>query len=120
MKLLWGGVAETTLPHNFTSLPGSAHAERHPMALPIVRISRGRFDAHRYEDIRKRLADARLTLIPAIQALPGMLHYYVGIDAETSTMVNISIWNCLEHAQQMSTLGPMLALVSGSAPDSST
>ena len=80
------------------------------MALPVVCISRGRFDSGRYEDIRKRLADARLTLIPAIQALPGMLHYYVGIDAVTSTMVNVSVWNSLEHAQQMSTLAPMLAL----------
>jgi hypothetical protein len=82
------------------------------MALPIVRVSRGRFDWSRYEEISQRLADARLTLFPAIQRLPGLLHYYVGIDAVTSTMVNVSIWDSLEHAQQMSTLAPMLALAS--------
>lgn len=36
----------------------------------------------------------------------------VGIDAVTSTMVNVSVWHSLEHAQQMSTLAPMLALAS--------
>lgn len=80
------------------------------MTLPIVRVSRGRFDPGRYGEIKKELAASSLSLVPAIQALPGMLHYYVGIDAVTSTMVNVSVWDSLEHAQQMSTLAPMLAL----------
>src|SRR5436190_10081953 len=80
------------------------------MALPIVRVSRGRFDPGRYEEIKQELTASSESLVPAIQALPGMLHYYVGIDAVTSTMVNVSIWDSLEHAQQMSTLAPMLAL----------
>jgi quinol monooxygenase YgiN len=76
----------------------------------IVRISRGSFEASRYADIEKRLRDSGQSLIPAIQKLPGMIKYYVGIDRESSTMVNVSIWENLEAAQQMASLKEMLAL----------
>ena len=76
----------------------------------VVRISRGSFEASRYADIERRLRDSSQSLIPAIRKLPGMINYYVGIDRESSTMVNVSIWENLEAAQQMGSLKEMLAL----------
>jgi quinol monooxygenase YgiN len=76
----------------------------------IVRISRGRFDPAKADGVAATLTSTQTQLIPAIQQLPGLLHYYVGIDRASTTMVNVSIWDSVEHAQQMSTLAPMLAL----------
>lgn len=80
------------------------------MSLPVVRLSRGRFDAQRYPEVRKKLDSARNSLIPAIRALRGRLHYWAAIDPESNSMVNISVWSSLEAAKQMETLAPMLAL----------
>ena len=82
------------------------------MIAPIVRVSRGQFDPEQYQQIKAHLVDAQHSLIPAIRNLPGLLHYYVGIDPVTSTMINVSLWDSLEHAKQMSNLAPMLMLVS--------
>jgi hypothetical protein len=76
-------------------------------ALPVVRISRGSFAPESYESVKQRLDDARKSLIPAIKKLRGLLHYYVGIDPESSTMINVSVWKTLADAKQMETLQPM-------------
>ena len=48
---------------------------------PVVRVSKGRFAAERYQDVR-RLVDASATsLVPAIQALRGLLYYHAAVDA---------------------------------------
>jgi hypothetical protein len=41
--------------------------------------------------------------------LPGLLHYYVGIDRVKGQLTNVSVWNTLAHAHQMDTLLEMLA-----------
>jgi quinol monooxygenase YgiN len=46
----------------------------------------------------------------AIRGLPGCLSYYAGSDATTNTMVNVSVWDTLEHAQAMGSLPEMTAL----------
>jgi hypothetical protein len=79
-----------------------------PMA--IVRISRGSFSSEQYETVRRRLDSAQQTLVPAIRRLAGCLHYFVAIDRDSSSMVNVSVWRSLADAQQMQTLAPMLAL----------
>ena len=76
----------------------------------IVRISRGRFDSANGDVVAAALTSAQTQLIPAIERLAGLLHYYAGIEWTSATIVNVSIWESLEHAQQMSTLAPMLAL----------
>ena len=76
----------------------------------IVRISKGAYPAHRHDEITARLAASSTNLVPAIRALPGCLSYFVGSDAGSATMVNVSVWDSLEHAHAMSTLAPMLAL----------
>lgn len=76
-------------------------------ALPVVRISRGSFTPESYESVKQRLDASRKSLIPAIKKLRGLLHYYVGIDAESNTMINVSVWKTVADAKQMETLQPM-------------
>lgn len=83
---------------------------REKSAMPVVRISRGSFDPKLYETVKERLTASQQPLIPAIRQLRGLLHYYAGVDAASSTMINVSVWATLADAQQMDTLAPMLAL----------
>jgi hypothetical protein len=78
----------------------------------VVRLSRGSFRAEAFAVVEKRLAEARAELEPAIRALHGCLHYWVGIDAASNTMLNVSLWMSMADARQMETLTPMLALAS--------
>jgi hypothetical protein len=48
-------------------------------------------------------------LEPALRQLRGLLHYYVAVDEQASTMVNVSVWTGLAEAKQMDTLAAMLA-----------
>jgi hypothetical protein len=41
--------------------------------------------------------------------LEGLLYYHAGVDASTSTVVNVSIWETEQAARQMELLAPMLA-----------
>jgi quinol monooxygenase YgiN len=78
--------------------------------MPVVRISRGFIKPDDYDTIAKRLEEARQTLVPGIRQLHGCLHYSAGIDHQSNTMVNVSVWRSLTDARQMETLAPMLAL----------
>jgi hypothetical protein len=78
--------------------------------MPVVRISLGRFEPSKYEEVRRLLDESQTTLLPAIRALEGNIAYYVGLDRENSTMSNISIWQTLEDAKQMASLQTMLDL----------
>jgi len=99
------GLCATALSAGLASGAGAAAS-----ALPIVRISRGTFARERYEAVRNRLSAAETTLVPAIRRLTGGLYYYAAIDRESSSMVNVSVWDSLDHAQQMQTLAAMQAL----------
>ncbi len=59
-----------------------------------MRISRGRFDPARYDEISPvgREVDA------AVQALPGCQHTHSGTDRNTGRFVSVSIWDTAEHA----------------------
>ena len=87
-----------------------ARGENTATSSPIVRISRGAFAPEKYATIKNRLDAAQNSLGPAIRRLTGCLHYFAAIDRESSSMVNVSVWRSLADAQQMQTLGPMLAL----------
>ena len=78
--------------------------------MPIVRLSRGSFAPEKYESVKTRLDAAQTSLVPAIRQLAGCLHYFAAIDRDSSSMVNLSVWRSMADAQQMQTLGPMLAL----------
>jgi hypothetical protein len=75
----------------------------------VVRLSRGAFAPEKVADVRAKLQEGRATLEPALRKLRGLLHYYVAVDEQGSTMVNMSVWTGVAEAKQMDTLAPMLA-----------
>ena len=75
-----------------------------------VRISRGHFDGAQLSTVEAMLRAAEADLIPAIRRLPGVQSYYAGIDGPSGSMVNVSVWDTLEAAQQMATLKEMADL----------
>ena len=79
------------------------------MSEPVVRVSQGFFDAQQYDIVAAKLKEGRAFLEPALRALPGLIHYYVSIDSVSNSMVNVSIWESLQAAQQLNTLKEMLA-----------
>jgi quinol monooxygenase YgiN len=76
----------------------------------IVRIAKGRYPAELHAAVTARLDQAGQVLIPAIRRLPGCLGYYAATDELSATMVNVSVWDTLEHAQAMGKLSEMAAL----------
>jgi len=75
----------------------------------VVRLSHGTFAPEKVADVRAKLEEGRASLEPALRQLRGLLHYYVAVDEQGSTMVNVSVWAGLKEAKQMDTLAPMLA-----------
>jgi len=88
----------------------TARAQSMPASAQVIRISRGSFAPEQHEAVKRRLDAAQKSLIPAIRQLHGCLHYFAAIDRESSSMVNVSVWQNPEDAQQLQTLAPMLAL----------
>jgi hypothetical protein len=77
--------------------------------MTVIRISKGRFDRARAHEARRLLVESEQALRDAIASLPGLLHYYVGIDEDLGQLTNVSVWDTGEHAHQMDTLPQMLA-----------
>jgi hypothetical protein len=75
-------------------------------ATAVVRVSRGTFDPSRFAEVDAVNEKVSTYLIPAIQALPGLIHWYAGVSAEGSIM-NVSVWDSDEHAAQMNQLKEM-------------
>jgi quinol monooxygenase YgiN len=76
----------------------------------FVRISRGQYKPELHAEVTARLEAAAKSLIPAITAMPGCLSYYAGSDSTSNSMVNVSLWDTMEHAQAMGSLPEMAAL----------
>lgn len=76
----------------------------------FVRISKGSYPPARHAEFTVRMAQAGNALIPAIRRLPGCLSYYAATDEASSTMINVSVWDTLEHAQAMANVPEMAAL----------
>ena len=80
------------------------------MAQPaVVRLSRGAFEPENAAEVQAKLEESRATLEPALRQLRGLLHYYVAVDEQETTMINVSVWTGLAEAKQMDTLAAMLA-----------
>lgn len=75
-----------------------------------VRISKGSYSPELHANVSARLNGSSESLVPAIKQLPGCQSYFVGSDSASNTMVNVSVWDTLEHAQAMSSLPEMTAL----------
>jgi hypothetical protein len=77
----------------------------------IVRISIGYFEPQQAGKVESMLQNEfKNSLIPAIKKLNGNLGYYAGIDRVKHTMTNVSFWDSIESANQMSTLKEMLVM----------
>jgi hypothetical protein len=76
--------------------------------MAVVRISQGVVDATRLADAEAQLAASEAALRSPIQDLPGLLHYYVGVDRERGYVTNVSVWRTLADAHRMDTLQAML------------
>ena len=77
--------------------------------MPVVRISKGKFNAKDVVHAERLLADSEKALREPLSGLRGLLHYYVGIDRAAGYLINVSVWESLEAAHQMDTLQAMLA-----------
>jgi hypothetical protein len=75
--------------------------------MSVVRISTGRFDPSRSDDVIAALRASETLLRPAISALPGLVVYYVGVDRDTSTITNTSVWRSRHEAMAMNSLKEM-------------
>jgi quinol monooxygenase YgiN len=75
-----------------------------------VRISKGSYAATLHAQVSERLNASSKSLVPAIRRLPGCVSYFVGSDALSNTLVNVGVWDTLEHAEAMSSLAEMAAL----------
>lgn len=75
----------------------------------VVRVSKGRFAPEKYDEVRRLIQESAKPLAPALKKLVGLLHYHAGVDSETNTVVNVSVWSSLDAAKQMDSLAEMLA-----------
>jgi hypothetical protein len=80
------------------------------MNAPVIRISIGKFDADKAAIVEAKLTESRTRLESGIRAMSGNLAYYVGIDRKSNTMHNVSLWQSVADADQMSAFAPMLKL----------
>ena len=58
--------------------------------MPVVRISKGRFDPANAAEAERLLAESERALRGPLTQLPGLLHYYVGIDRVNGQLTNVS------------------------------
>lgn len=107
LLILWTFLALTTV----VTAQDKKKDEMKITARNIVRISIGYFEPQQADKVESMLqTEFKNSLIPAIKKLKGNLGYYVGVDKEKHTMTNVSFWDNIENAKQMSTLKEMLAM----------
>ena len=75
----------------------------------VVRISKGRFTPEKCHEVQNLIQKSAEALIPALKRLRGLLYYHAGVDPETNTVVNVSVWSDLDAAKQMDSLAEMRA-----------
>jgi hypothetical protein len=75
---------------------------------PVVRISILRCDAAQFDKLRQMMVESEASLRPGIERMPGHLAFYAGADPTTCSLMNTSLWDTLEHAQQLDRFQPML------------
>lgn len=74
----------------------------------VVRVSILRCDPTSFGKLRSLMEQSETELRPGIEAMPGLLAFYAGADEATSSLTNTSVWDSLEHAQQLDHFQPML------------
>jgi hypothetical protein len=80
----------------------------------VIRVSRGSFEPGRFAEVGAMNIKVSEYLIPAIQRLPGLVHYNTGVSPEGS-IVAVSVWDSDEHAMQLNQLKEMIVDARGEA-----
>jgi hypothetical protein len=80
------------------------------MPLPVVRVSILRCQPEAFAKFQRMMTDAEPMLGPGIRAMKGLVSYWAGADAATSSLTNVSVWQTLEDANQMEHFTPMKEL----------
>ncbi len=83
-------------------------------ATAFVRVSRATFDPSRFAEVDAMNTKTSEYLIPAIQRLPGLIHFYAGVSPQGSA-VQVSVWDSGEHAAQLDHLKEMIVDARGEA-----
>jgi hypothetical protein len=80
------------------------------MQQPVVRVSIMRCAPEKFLDFQQMMIETDSILRPGIEAMPGLISFYVGADAATSSLSQVSLWKTLDDAKQLDTYQPMLDL----------
>jgi hypothetical protein len=83
-------------------------------AAAVVRVSRATFDPSRFAEVDAMNKKISEYLIPAIERLPGLIHFYACVSTEGSA-VHVSVWDTDEHASQLDHLKEMTVDARGEA-----
>ena len=83
-------------------------------ATAVIRVSRATFDPSRFAEVDAMNRKTSEYLIPAIERLPGLVHFYAGVAPEGSA-VQVSVWDTEAHARQLNDLTEMTVDARGEA-----
>ena len=83
-------------------------------AAAVVRVPRATFDPSRFAEVDAMNTRVSEYLIPAINRLPGLIHFYAGVSPEGSA-VHVSVWDSDEDARQLDHLTEMTVRARGEA-----
>jgi len=75
----------------------------------VIRLSRAHFDPHRMEEVTTLLLEARAAIWPEQEKLPGYVDGYVGVDRQNGSMIWVTFWDSVEHANALGSLPAMRA-----------
>lgn len=95
------------------TIPTGVAGESLP-ATAALRVSRGSFDPSRYDEVDAMNTKSSEYLIPAVQQLPGLIHFYACVSPEGS-VIHVSVWDTVEHAAQLDNLKEMAVIARGEA-----
>jgi hypothetical protein len=77
--------------------------------MSVVRVSILNIPAERLAELQSEMVAAEAELA-GIKQLRGLKMYFVGVDVDASQLTNVSVWETVEDAKQMSSFQPMLDL----------
>jgi hypothetical protein len=75
----------------------------------VVRVSILNIPADRLVELQSEMTAAEAAL-SGIKQLRGLKMYFVGVDADAGQFTNVSVWDTVDDAKQMSSFQPMLDL----------
>ncbi|NAS13586.1 hypothetical protein [Poritiphilus flavus] len=74
----------------------------------VVRISLGYYPSEKEGLVEEKLQTVfKDKIMPAVKRLNGNISYYVGMDKQTKSITNVSIWENREDALQMKSMKEM-------------